>query len=97
MRSLHMNLLDDWRNEAVRTSDRTYLGLGGAEYDKSLSGTCLTSCHSNKEEFCDRCHEHVGAKPYCWDCHAEPAADAVVGVDRRGSRTFASLAELGDD
>ena len=57
MRALHMDLLDDWRDEAVRDGDRAYLGLGGVEYDKSIGGTCLGSCHSNREEFCDRCHE----------------------------------------
>ena len=71
MRSLHMDLLNNWRDEAVRSEDRTYVGFGGKEYEKSLAGTCM-NCHSNKEEFCDRCHEYVGVEPYCWDCHAEP-------------------------
>jgi hypothetical protein len=70
MRALHMDLLNVWRDEAVRDGERSYVGLGGKVYEKSLSGTCL-GCHSNKEEFCDRCHEYVGAEPYCWDCHAE--------------------------
>ena len=73
MRALHMDLLNVWRSEAVRDGDRTYLGVGGVEHEKSLAGTCL-GCHSSKEEFCDRCHDYVGAEPYCWDCHAEPAA-----------------------
>lgn len=72
MRSLHMDLLNVWRDEAVRDGDRIYVGLGGKEYDKSLSRTCL-DCHTSKEAFCDRCHEYVGAEPYCWDCHGEPA------------------------
>lgn len=72
MRSLHMDLLNVWRDEAVRSGDRIYVGLGGKEYEKSLSGTCL-DCHTSKEAFCDRCHEYVGAEPYCWDCHGEPA------------------------
>jgi hypothetical protein len=71
MRALHMDLLNQWRQDSVRTEDATYVGLGGKVYQKSLSGTCL-SCHSNKGEFCDRCHEYVGVKPYCWDCHLEP-------------------------
>jgi len=81
MRSLHMDLLDDWRDEAVRDGDRLYVGLGGAEYDKSITGTCLGSCHSNKEEFCDQCHQYVGAEVYCWDCHAVQNAEAMVGID----------------
>ena len=67
-----MDMLNDWRDEAVRTSDTTYVGLDGNEYEKSLAGTCLGDCHSNKDEFCDRCHEYVGAEPYCWDCHGAP-------------------------
>ena len=72
MRAFHMDMLDDWRDEAVRTSDTTYVGLDGKPYDKNLAGTCLGACHSNKDEFCDSCHEYVGAEPYCWDCHGSP-------------------------
>jgi len=72
MRALHMDLLNVWRDEAVRDGDRIYVGVGGKEYEKSLTGTCL-GCHSSKEAFCDRCHGYVGAEPYCWDCHGEPA------------------------
>jgi hypothetical protein len=72
MRALHMDLLDVWRDEAVRDGDRIYLGVDGKEYEKSLTGTCL-GCHSSKEAFCDRCHEYVGAEPYCWDCHSQVA------------------------
>jgi len=71
MRALHMDLLNVWRDEAVRDGERIYVGLGGKEYEKSLTGTCM-SCHSSKEEFCDRCHDYVGAEPYCWDCHGKP-------------------------
>jgi len=81
MRSLHMDLLDDWRNEAVRDGDRTYVAFDGKEYEKSLAVTCLGSCHSNQDEFCDRCHEYVGAEPYCWDCHAQKKVHAAMEVD----------------
>ena len=82
MRSLHMDLLNDWRDEAVRDGDRIYVGLEGVEYEKSIGGTCLGSCHANQGEFCDRCHDYVGAEVYCWDCHAEQKTDAVVVMDR---------------
>ena len=72
MRALHMDLLNLWRDQAVRDGDRIYVGVGGKEYEKSLTGTCL-GCHSSREAFCDRCHEYVGAEPYCWDCHGRPA------------------------
>jgi hypothetical protein len=91
MRSLHMDLLNDWRDEAVRDGDRVYVSLEGVEYDKSIGTTCLGSCHAKREEFCDRCHEYVGAEVYCWDCHAAQKADVVVGID--GSQ-FTELAGM---
>jgi hypothetical protein len=71
MRTKHMQLLDDWRNSVVRKGKRFYGEIDGKLYEKSLQNTCM-HCHSNKEEFCDRCHSYVHARPYCWDCHIEP-------------------------
>ena len=71
MKVFHMDLLNEWRDDVVRGGDRFYLGIDGKEYEKSLSHTCM-DCHSNKSEFCDRCHDHAGVKPFCWDCHVEP-------------------------
>jgi hypothetical protein len=72
MKTNHMKLLDDWRNEVVRNNNRTYTTQDGRSFDKSLSKTCL-SCHSNKEQFCNRCHNYAGVNPKCWECHSEPA------------------------
>jgi cytochrome c1 len=71
MRTQHMKILDAWRNEAVRENDRLYRSSTGKTYDKSLQNTCM-SCHSNKSQFCDQCHNYVGANPFCWDCHLAP-------------------------
>ena len=71
MRTQHMKILDAWRSEAVRGNDRLYRSSTGKIYDKSLQNTCM-SCHSNKSQFCDQCHNYVGAKPFCWDCHLAP-------------------------
>ena len=71
MRSFHMELLNEWRNDVVRRDERLYVGLGDKLYYKSLSGTCM-GCHPNKSEFCDRCHDYAAVSPYCWDCHVEP-------------------------
>ncbi|UCG52891.1 MAG: sulfate reduction electron transfer complex DsrMKJOP subunit DsrJ [Candidatus Latescibacterota bacterium] len=71
MRAFHMDLLNVWRDDVVREGDRIHVAPDGKEYDKSLSRTCM-SCHSNKDAFCDRCHDYAGVKPYCWDCHVEP-------------------------
>jgi hypothetical protein len=67
----HMDMLNGWKDQAVRNGDRLYIGLGGREYWKSLNGTCL-GCHSSREAFCDRCHGYMGAEPYCWACHGKP-------------------------
>lgn len=71
MRTHHMKMLNAWRDEVVREGRRIYTAKDGRVYEKSLTGTCL-SCHSNKERFCDRCHNYVGAKPSCFSCHIIP-------------------------
>jgi hypothetical protein len=70
MRAEHMQLLDLWRDSVVRRGDRIYVNPGGHEYTMSLTNTCL-DCHSNKTEFCDRCHNYASVRPYCWDCHID--------------------------
>jgi len=71
MKANHMQLLNDWRDNAVREGHRQYVGLGGKKYDISLQNTCM-KCHSNKTKFCDECHNYMAVKPYCWDCHVAP-------------------------
>ncbi|OUO92020.1 menaquinol oxidoreductase [Gordonibacter sp. An230] len=68
MRDNHMQMLDEWRNDVVRAGSREYESASGQVYEKSLDGTCL-ECHSNREEFCDSCHDYAGVQPYCWECH----------------------------
>jgi hypothetical protein len=72
MRSNHMKLLNTWRDSVVREGNRHYRAKNGDIYELSLSGTCL-KCHSNKKQFCDRCHNYVAAKPACFSCHSIPA------------------------
>ncbi|MBI4654934.1 MAG: sulfate reduction electron transfer complex DsrMKJOP subunit DsrJ [Nitrospirae bacterium] len=71
MKAEHMQLLNDWRDSAVRDGNRIYVAQDGEKYTISLQNTCM-KCHSNKKEFCDKCHNYAGAKPYCWDCHIAP-------------------------
>ncbi|MFP4158942.1 MAG: sulfate reduction electron transfer complex DsrMKJOP subunit DsrJ [Desulfobacterales bacterium] len=71
MRTEHMQILDQWRDTVVRDGERIYVAEDGEEYDPSLSNTCM-DCHSNKEEFCDSCHDYTSVDPYCWDCHTYP-------------------------
>lgn len=72
----HMELLDDWRDEAVREAHRFRPNVQGTHRNKSLTKTCM-GCHTDREEFCGRCHTFVGvegelfSEVYCWDCHVD--------------------------
>lgn len=70
MRANHMQLLSDWKVSVVREGNRIYISESGMEYTMSLQNTCL-ECHSNKEQFCDACHDFVDVTPNCWTCHVE--------------------------
>jgi len=71
MRAEHMQILNNWRDAVVRNGDRDQIIISGQKYDKSLQNGCM-KCHSNKKDFCDKCHNYVAVKPYCWDCHIAP-------------------------
>ncbi len=74
MRTTHMDLLNEWRDEVVRNNARVYVAPDGVKYNKSLTRTCL-DCHSDKEGFCDKCHDYLKVDPYCWDCHVVPSKE----------------------
>ncbi|MEW6007035.1 MAG: hypothetical protein AB1595_02625 [bacterium] len=61
MRASHMNLLKEARDKVVRE------GIRG-----SFTLTSCRECHKNRDEFCNRCHNFVGAKPLCFSCHYYP-------------------------
>ena len=71
MKAEHMQVLDVWRDTVVRGAQRTYENESGKKYTMSLTNTCL-DCHTEKTEFCDRCHNYASVSPYCWDCHIDP-------------------------
>jgi len=75
MRASHMELLNDWRDLVVRDGDRIMTTWDGRKTRRSLTASCL-GCHSDREKFCDRCHDYVGVTPYCWDCHLTPNGGA---------------------
>lgn len=75
MKTLHMQMLNDWRDAVVRDGQRFYVANDGKTYNMSLQNTCM-HCHSNKKKFCDECHNYMAVKPYCWDCHIEPKEGA---------------------
>ena len=70
MKTEHMQLLDEWREAVVREGQRVYVNPMGKSFNMSLSNTCM-DCHSNKEKFCDKCHNYASVNPYCWDCHID--------------------------
>lgn len=71
MRASHMDVLMRWRDEVVR-NDKRLVKIGDKTYNMSLTSTCM-DCHTSKADFCDKCHNYAGVKPYCWDCHVDPA------------------------
>jgi hypothetical protein len=77
MRAFHMDLLNQWRDSVVRMDFRFLKRNGkafiikGEKAEMSLSSACLR-CHSDKVNFCDKCHNYLDVKPYCWDCHVDP-------------------------
>ncbi|KIX13463.1 sulfate reduction electron transfer complex DsrMKJOP subunit DsrJ [Dethiosulfatarculus sandiegensis] len=72
MRTEHMQILNQWRDDVVRDADRLYVADNGKKFEMSLSNGCMR-CHNDKEKFCDQCHNYLGVNPYCWDCHLTPA------------------------
>lgn len=71
MRASHMQLLNQWRDEVVRTGKREIIEVDGKQYQKSLQNGCMF-CHTSRMKFCNECHQYAAVKPYCWDCHVEP-------------------------
>jgi len=74
MRREHMQLLSEWRDDVVRRGDRVHVTPDGRRYEKSLTHTCL-GCHQSKANSCDRCHDYLDVKPYCWECHVDPKGE----------------------
>ena len=75
MRANHMKLLNEWRDDVLRNGNRVMISVEGKEYRKGLQMTCM-QCHSNKEKFCDSCHDYVSVSPKCWSCHLTPTVAA---------------------
>ena len=74
MRAWHMDMLNTWRNDAVRYADRSYTNAKGQKFEKSLTNTCM-DCHDEEEKFCGECHSYAGVEPYCWNCHNLPGKE----------------------
>ena len=84
MRGSHMEMLITWRDHVARKNERVFSAADGKTYTMSLTKTCM-KCHTSKADFCDKCHDYVAVKPYCWDCHIAPElvrADPGIGSKR---------------
>jgi len=90
MRGGHMQLLNTWRDSVVRDGKRVYTSSEGRTFDISLQNTCM-KCHSNKKNFCDKCHNYLAVSPYCWDCHIAPK-EAEAGGAAGGSEMAPAVA-----
>ncbi|MGB9761400.1 MAG: sulfate reduction electron transfer complex DsrMKJOP subunit DsrJ [Caldimicrobium sp.] len=71
MRAYHMKLLDEWRIKRIRKMEVYHMNHEGKLFIMSLQRTCM-KCHTNKEKFCDKCHEVLVTHPDCWKCHIAP-------------------------
>ena len=49
-----------------------------AQHEPDQRPAC--ECHTDKAEFCDRCHNYAGVNPYCWDCHTVPEGEPSDGL-----------------
>lgn len=70
----HMEILHQWKVQVVRDGNRTLVTPDGREFEMSLQNTCL-DCHSNYDEFCEKCHDANGVDPNCWTCHTNSATE----------------------
>lgn len=77
MRESHMVLLHEWRDDILRKSGpRSGVTPNGLRYERSLQKGCM-SCHYDKANFCDACHDYTAVAPDCWTCHLEPTKEAM--------------------
>ena len=69
MRYSHMDLLLEIREETVREGIRGEIGLDVGEQN-------CRDCHSNRERFCNECHNTVNVHLDCFGCHYYPESDS---------------------
>jgi hypothetical protein len=70
MKAHHVDLLKQWREAVVRDGQKMYPSTHQGACEMSLTKTCL-GCHTNRANFCDRCHNYADVHPTCWDCHVD--------------------------
>jgi hypothetical protein len=65
MRYHHMTYLKELRDQVVRSGVRDGV-VGSAPRGMS---SCH-SCHADRTQFCDKCHNRAGVTPDCFGCHS---------------------------
>ena len=75
MRFNHMDLLLQIRNEVVREGKVTEIGL-------EIGSKNCKECHTNRERFCNQCHNTVNLNPDCFGCHDYPATPLDTGASK---------------
>jgi hypothetical protein len=77
MSSYHMELLNKWRELAVRDGVRHYHTENGV-FNVTL--TECWQCH-DYEGFCAKCHDFMSVEPVCWECHYNPSMEEFSTVN----------------
>jgi len=73
MRFYHMDLLKEIRDEAVRQQGRGDLKLSDCR-----------KCHTNREQFCDKCHKVANLYLDCFGCHYYPETATEITTMKAG-------------
>jgi len=82
MRYHHMDLLKEVREEVVRFGIRGGITLAGCG-----------DCHTDRDQFCDRCHEAASVRLDCYGCHYYPERASERELARIGLALQASEQE----
>ncbi len=67
----HMELLVKWREMNVRKGEGFYISKTYDVPYKTQLVQCF-QCHKSYNDFCGKCHNFVGVRPYCFECHSTP-------------------------
>lgn len=84
MRFHHWELLKELRDETVRMRKRMDITLADCR-----------RCHTNRDRFCNRCHDTVNLKPDCWGCHYYPDSPDAVTDDMHAASAQVPAHEKG--
>lgn len=73
MRFQHMDLLLDLRDEVVREGSHMQVVVDGQVRQVTLDG--CWDCHTDRTQFCNRCHDSVNLNLNCFKCHHDPSSE----------------------